>query len=59
MRGSEKINPSKFIKEATLELMLWGGFFCVVLKPDILLFKVLFRLKYNRTKTLIKWMCDP
>lgn len=32
MRGSEKINPSKFIKskyikEATLELMLWGGFF--------------------------------
>ena len=33
MRGSEKINPSKsinskFIKEATLELTLWGGFFC-------------------------------
>jgi hypothetical protein len=32
MRGSEKISPSKFIKskyikEATLELMLWGGFF--------------------------------
>ena len=29
MRGSEKINPSKFIKEATLELTLWGGFFVV------------------------------
>ena len=36
MRGSEKINPSKFInskciKKATLELTLWGGFFVFML----------------------------
>lgn len=41
MRGSEKINPSKFIKskfikEATLELTLWGGFFAFMLILAIL-----------------------
>ena len=31
MRGSEKINPSKFIKEATLDFSCLEWLFCVII----------------------------
>ena len=59
MRGSEKSTSLNLSKKPLWRLISLEWLFCVVLKPDILLFKVFFRLKYNRTKTLMKWMCDP